>query len=147
MARIYKLSKRDGVLGYRPVGNEVELSPEGVLRIDSIGYVAADDPEAELYQWTYDNGRKIVASVMFPLDNNFDYAVRIDHPELGRIWYVDEAKTNVEIASRAIMWQEDDIKVPVYKGIDGSIDDLNPPNGRKYQTLVGPSIVIASIPA
>ena len=145
MARIYKLSKRDGVLGYRAAGNEVTPSEEGVLRIDSIGF-AVDDEEQELWQWSYENGRKVVFGTSGSLDFNYKEAVRVNHPTLGRIWYIDETKSSIYIASRAIMWSEE-VNVPVYSGENGSIADLTPPTGLRYQTSLGQSILIQNVPA
>lgn len=142
MARIYKLSKRDGVTGYRAVGNEVGVYNDGVLRIDPIGL--AVDGETQLWQWTYENGRKVVTNESSGLVPAFYQAVRVDHPELGRIWYADTEKQQVQVAARALMWQEQ-LEETVYVGANGNISEQGP--GVRYQTAVGGAIVTYSIPA
>lgn len=143
MAEIYKFSKKDGVLGWRPSGRNINLY-SNFIRVDRVGL--AVDGETELWEVSYSGGRTLVtdSSIGGP---EYRKAVRVKHPELGTIWYVDNSKpTDVRTGDGATTGPifDEDIS-PVYYGNGGEIDGNE--TGIRYTFEDGSSFVTYAVPA
>ena len=140
MAEIYKLSKRDGVLGYRPTGREVSIN--SYIVAERIG-LALD--ATELWEVKFRGGRTLVVNGEFGADGGYRKAVRVNDPELGRIWYVDLTQSvDVRVPNLGARLFEEGVGT-VYIGEGGSIGEAF--NGQRWTFEDGTSFVTYIVPA
>lgn len=139
MANIYKRTRSGGVLGLRPTSTIDQVEDDNIISQEFVG-IGIDDED--VYSTSLEGGSRILTNYLAGNTSSLVYANRIDHPELGRIWYADYNK-QIRVNSTKILYLESR-NVTVYYGNDGAISDNSPAIGQ-YVLSDGSKIII--IPA
>ena len=158
----YGFTRSAGVFAFRPTSLTISLYSEMIVRHECVG--TADDEETLIWKssflgtsrtilsdYTPQSGGMVpggVAGLASSLTECSPAAVRIVHPTLGTIWYVDLSLPSVWInLSNGVLYTED-LTEPIYAGTGGEIEDLQGTVGQGVRfRLVDGSRYVSFIPA
>jgi hypothetical protein len=146
MANIYRLGRSAGVRGLRVSEADSSINQNLVIRQDFVG--VALDTEADVWKTSLlGTSRTLLTEAITPGTGQYFPAVRINHPELGSILYVDFNKPPIRANLSSGMVYTTTVSETIYTGEDGGTDGDQYPSGIKYVLLDGTSFIVENVPA